>query len=147
MIFSGGGDCNWFCLTVEKLHKWPGTDAAGSLYVCGWVGLAGMGLSAPGLSWSWQRSRPVVLGRFSSLLKRMNACRPLGPLLLLKRRMHVVLPGCMVVVCVWTSSSPELWPESSKKVQKMLWFRFHRWRQCRDTKIVYLGMCISIIMG
>ena len=35
MIFSGGGDCNWFCLTVEKLHKWPGTDAAGSLYVCG----------------------------------------------------------------------------------------------------------------
>ena len=85
-----------------------------------------MGLSAPGLSWSWQRSRPVVLGRFSSPLKRMNAYRPLGPLLLLKRRMHVVLPGCMVAVCVWTSSSPELWPESSKKVQKMLWFRFHR---------------------
>ena len=30
-----GWGFNLFCLTVEKLHKWPRTDAAGSLYVCG----------------------------------------------------------------------------------------------------------------
>ena len=118
-----------------------------------WSELAGLGLSAPVVSWSWQRSRPVVLGRFSSLLKRMNACRPLGPLLLLKRRMQVVLPGCMVVVCVWTSSSPELWPESSKKVHKCLdsfpsMTPMSRYERCKDRWFGYVftsGLYISCL--